>query len=179
LANLEVLRATEEERPILENLLQLYIHDFSEFCAVGLGPNGKFGYPDLPLYWLEPGRHPFLARIDGDLAGFMLVRQIALNDGNKTVWDMTEFFVLRGMRRRGIGTELAHAVWAMFPGAWQVRVMQSNQRAQRFWTTAIAKHAGAPIRPVSIDKNGEPWSVFSFESRDHRKDSPAEIHRRT
>jgi predicted acetyltransferase len=173
LANLEVLRATEEERPILENLLQLYIHDFSEFCAVGLGPNGKFGYPDLLLYWLERGRHPFLARIDGNLAGFVLVRKLALNNDNKTVWDMTEFFVLRGMRRRGIGTELAHAVWAMFPGAWQVRVMQSNQRAQQFWATTIAKHAGAPIQPVSIEKNGEPWSVFSFESRDHRKDSPA------
>ncbi len=90
LANLEVLRATEQERPILENLLQLYIHDFSQFCAVNLGLNGKFGYPDLPLYWLEPGRHPFLTRMNGDLAGFMLVRKIALNDGNKNVWDMTD-----------------------------------------------------------------------------------------
>jgi predicted acetyltransferase len=170
LANLAVLRATEEERPILENLLQLYIHDFSQFCAVNLELDGKFGYPDLPLYWLEPGRHPFLARMNGDLAGFMLVRQIALNDGNKTVWDMTEFFVLRGMRRRGIGTELAHAVWAMFPGAWQVRVMQSNQPAQQFWATAVAKYAGAPIQPTSIEKNGEPWNVFSFESRLVRKD---------
>ncbi|MGO9437860.1 MAG: GNAT family N-acetyltransferase [Terracidiphilus sp.] len=164
LPNLEVLRATAEERPILENLLELYIHDFSEFHSVDLGPDGKFGYPDLPLYWIEPERHPFLARIDGDLAGFALVRKVAPIYGKKAVWDMAEFFVLRGMRRRAIGTHLAQAVWAMFPGAWQVRVMQSNQRAQIFWANAIAKHTGTAVQAGSFEKDGELWSVFSFES---------------
>ncbi|MGA2729865.1 MAG: GNAT family N-acetyltransferase [Terracidiphilus sp.] len=165
LAHLEVLRATEEERPILENLLELYIHDFSEFHAVGIQPDGRFGYPDLPLYWLEPGRHPFLARIDGDLVGFALVRKVSSIRRYEAIWDMAEFFVLRGMRRHGIGTDLAQAVWAMFPGAWQVRVMQANQRAEQFWANAIAKHTGAPIQPAPFEKDGEPWNVFSFESQ--------------
>jgi predicted acetyltransferase len=165
MANLEVLRVRPEEQPILENLIELYIHDFSEFHAVDLGPDGRFGYPDLPLYWLEPGRHPFLARIDGDLVGFALVRKVAVNYGKETIWDMAEFFVLRGMRRRGIGTELAQSIWSMFPGPWQVRVMQTNQRAQEFWASAIAKHTGAPVQPVSFEKEGDLWSVFSFDSR--------------
>jgi predicted acetyltransferase len=165
MANLEVLRVRPEEEPILENLLELYIHDFSEFHPVDLGPDGRFRYPDLRLYWLEPERHPFLARSDGDLVGFALVRKVAPINGKETVWDMAEFFVLRGMRRRGIGTELAQAVWAIFPGAWQVRVMQSNHRARLFWASAIAKHAGAPVQPGSYEKDGEPWNVFSFESR--------------
>ena len=165
MANLEVLRATDEERPILENLLELYIHDFSEFHSVYLGPDGRFGYPDLPLYWLEPERHPMLVRVDGDLAGFALVRKIAPIGGEKAVWDIAEFFILRGMRRRGIGTELAQAIWSKFPGPWQVRVMQSNQRAQEFWASAIAKHTGAPVKPVSFEKEGERWNVFSFGSR--------------
>ncbi len=164
MANVELIRATAEERPLLENLLELYIHDFSEFHGVALGADGRFRYPDLPLYWLEPERHPFLARMDGDLAGFALVRKTASIDGSKAVWDMAEFFVLRGMRRRGVGTELAQAVWAEFPGAWQVRVMQSNQRARLFWVSAIAKQVGAPIQPTAIEKDAERWSVFSFES---------------
>ncbi len=164
LANVELIRATAEQRPILENLLDLYIHDFSEFHAVALGSDGRFCYPHLGLYWLEPERHPFLARMDGDLAGFVLVRKTAAIDGETAVWDMAEFFVLRGLRRRGMGTELAQAVWALFPGAWQVRVMQSNQRAQLFWARAIAKQVGAPIQPALIEKDGTLWSVFSFES---------------
>ena len=165
LAHLEVIRAAPEERPILENLLELYIHDFSQFHSVDVGPDGKFGYPDLPLYWLEPERHPFLARMNGKLAGFALVRRVASIHDKKTVWDMAEFFVLRGMRQRGIGTQLAQTVWPMFPGAWQVRVMQSNQQAHLFWESAIAKHTGAPIQPISFEKDGKPWHVFSFESR--------------
>jgi predicted acetyltransferase len=164
LPNIELIRATAEERPILENLLELYIHDFSEFHTVALGADGRFSYPYLGLYWLEPERYPFLARMNGDLAGFVLVRKTASIDGNKPVWDMAEFFVLRGMRRRGVGTELAQAVWALFPGAWQVRVMQSNRWAQLFWASAIAKQVGAPIQPTQIEKDGTPWSVFSFES---------------
>jgi predicted acetyltransferase len=164
-ANLEVLRATEEERPILDNLLELYIHDFSEFHSVSLGPDGRFGYPDLPLYWLEPERHPLLARIDGNLAGFALVRKVTAIYGDKTVWDIAEFFVLRGVRRRGIGTEFAQAIWLMFPGPWQVRVMQTNQRALLFWSSVIAEHTGKSIEPASFEKDGKPWRVFSFESR--------------
>ena len=164
MAHVELIRATADQRPILENLLELYVHDFSEFHAVALGTDGRFGYPDLGLYWLEPERHPFLARVDGDLAGFALVRKTASIDGSKAVWDMAEFFVLGGMRRRGMGTELAQAVWAEFPGAWQVRVMQSNLRAQLFWASVIAKQVGAPILPTAIEKDGARWSVFSFES---------------
>ena len=165
MANLDVLRATEEERPILENLLELYIHDFSEFHSVNIGPDGKFGYRDLPLYWTEAERHPLLARVDGDHAGFALVRKVTAIYGDRTVWDMAEFFVLRGVRRRQIGTEFAQTVWAMFPGAWQVRVTQSNHRAQGFWASAIAKYTGTPTQPGSFEKEGEPWNVFSFESR--------------
>ena len=165
LANLVVRRATEAERPILENLLELYIHDFSEFLSVHIGPDGKFGYRDLPLYWTEAERHPLLARVDGDHAGFALVRKVTAIYGDRTVWDMAEFFVLRGVRRRQIGTEFAQAVWAMFPGAWQVRVMQTNQRARMFWAHAIANHTGEPLQTASFEKDGETWNVFSFESR--------------
>lgn len=164
MANVELIRATTEQRPILENLLELYIHGFSEFRAVALGANGRFGSPDLPLYWLEPDRHPFLARVDEELAGFALVRKALAMDGDKAVLDMAEFFVLRGLRRRGLGTELAQGVCSMFPGAWQVRVMQSNLRAQLFWANAIALHGGAVLQPAVIQKDGQIWSVFSFVS---------------
>ena len=91
LAHLEVIRAAPEERPILENLLELYIPDFSQFHSVDVGPDGKFGYPDLPLYWLEPERHPFLARMNGKLAGFALVRRVASIHDKKTVWTWRSF----------------------------------------------------------------------------------------
>jgi predicted acetyltransferase len=108
---LEVFPALPEQQPILANLLELYIHDFSEFRKMQVGPDGTFGYPNLPLYWHEPDRHPLLVRMDGGLIGFALVKRGSEISGSGSVWDMAEFFVLRGYRGRGIGTEIAHEIW--------------------------------------------------------------------
>ncbi|MGD0436124.1 MAG: hypothetical protein ABSB86_06650 [Bryobacteraceae bacterium] len=74
MTQLEVILASPEQAPILANLLELYAHDFSEFHPLDLGENGRFGYRSLPLYWSEPGRHPFLIRLGGKLAGVVLVK---------------------------------------------------------------------------------------------------------
>jgi predicted acetyltransferase len=160
----EVLPATKEEMPIVANLFELYAHDFSEFHSVEPGPDGRFGYPDLPLYWSEPGRYPFLIRIAGKLAGFALVRRISQTSGGNAVWDVAEFFVLRAYRRRGVGKKVAHAVWRQFPGPWQVRVMRANAAAHRFWQKAVAEFAGEAMSLTHTEKAGEAWDAFSFLS---------------
>jgi predicted acetyltransferase len=173
----EVVTATPEQEPILANLLELYVHDFSEFLDLDIGEDGRFGYPSLPLYWSEPDRHPFLIWADGKLAGLALVKRGSAISGSESVWDMAEFFVLRGCRGRGVGTLAAHQFWRRFPGAWQVRVMQRNVPARLFWTRAISTFAGETIHPRRIERNGEPWDLFSFQSRQaiagdsHTKDS--------
>jgi predicted acetyltransferase len=158
-AQVEVIPATAEQMPIMANLIQLYAHDFSEFHHLELGTDGRFNYEPLPLYWSEPNRHPFLVRVEGNLAGLVLVKS------NGAVWDMAEFFVVRGYRRRGIGSAIAHDIWRRFPGLWEVRVMQSNHAALQFWERTISEFTGAPIHPVNLEKNGESWHLFSFDSR--------------
>jgi len=143
----------------------LYAHDFSEFHDLELGTDGRFGYKHLSLYWRDPGRHPFFVKVDGRLAGLVLVKRGSEVSGDETVWDMAEFFVVRGYRRRGIGTELAHEVWRRFPGQWEIRVMQSNRAACLFWERAVSQFTGETIPSVRVDKGGEPWRVFSFESK--------------
>src|SRR6185369_8496313 len=61
--------AAPETMPVLGNLLELYQHDLSECFRVDPGPDGRFGYERLPLYWSEPERRfPFLIRCDSRLA---------------------------------------------------------------------------------------------------------------
>jgi predicted acetyltransferase len=134
----------------------LYAHDFSEFHDVHIGEDGRFGYPALPLYWSAPDRYPLLFKMDGRLAGLALVQK-----GERS-WDMAEFFVLRGCRRRGVGTTAAHEVWRRFPGPWEIRVMQANISAQHFWAGTIESFVGEPIRPVHFEKDGVSWTAFSF-----------------
>ena len=160
---IEVIPATKADEPILANLLELYAHDFSEFHGVELGPDGRFGYKSLPLYWSEPDRHPFLVKVDGKLAGFALVKRGSEISGND-VWDMAEFFVLRAYRRQGVGTQISREVWKRFPGTWEVRVLKANVPALSFWARAIATLTGEVIHSDGVEKDGERWQIFSFES---------------
>ena len=162
--SIQVIPALAEQEPILANLLELYAHDFSEFHDLELGPDGRFGYEHLPLYWSDSARHPFLVFVDGKLAGFVLVKLGSEVSGNVSVWDMAEFFVIRGYRRRGIGAHVAHEMWRRFPGTWEVRVMESNISAQHFWAQAISGFAERVIGPARVDHDGKCWLVFSFES---------------
>jgi predicted acetyltransferase len=163
-SNVEVIAATPEQESVLANLFELYAHDFSEFHGVEVGEDGRFGYPQLAFYWNDAGRLSFLVRVKGKLAGFVLVKRGSELSGDPAIWDMAEFFILRGHRRRGVGSEVAHQVWKRVPGRWEIRVMESNRAGCEFWKRAIAGFTGESVRSTSFEKSGTSWCAFSFES---------------
>jgi predicted acetyltransferase len=128
--DIEVLEAGLGEKPVLQQMMQLYLHDFSEFMPLDVNVLGTFEYPWLDNYWTDADRRPFVFRVDGRWAGFALVRV-------GTPHDMAEFFVMRGYRSRGVGVAAARAVIARFPGPWQTRQVAANVAATSFWRRAI------------------------------------------
>jgi predicted acetyltransferase len=162
--DVEVIPASPEQEPILANLLELYAHDFSEFVDLKLGADGRFGYAHLPLYWKESNRYPFLITADGRPAGFVFVRRGSEISGDADVWDVAEFFIVRGCRRLGLGTKAAQEIWKKFTGDWEVRVMERNQQATSFWARAIKEFLGKTIEPIPVTRGGQVWHVFSFKS---------------
>ena len=163
-SGVEVIPAMREQQPVLANLLQLYIYDFSEFLDLATGPDGRFDYPWLPLYWQQETRFPFLVKVDGNLAGFVLVSKGSLISGNPEIWDMAEFFIMRKYRRRGIGAAIAHEIWRRFPGAWEVRVLERNVAALPFWETTIKAFAGTGVEAFFDEQGSKQGRVFSFVS---------------
>ena len=162
--SVEVIPATRADEAVLANLLELYAHDFSEFSDIEIGEDGRFGYPHLRLYWEEEGRRAFLIKSEGRLAGFAFVMRGSRVSGDRRVWDVAEFFVLRGHRGRGVGRAAAHALWRATRGGWEVRVMETNRAAAEFWARAVASFTGAAVRPALVEQDGVRWRVFSFES---------------
>lgn len=164
-AGVELIEVAAEHQFVLENLLQLYVYEFSELIPLDVGKDGRFSYMDLRLYWSDAARFPFLAWVDGKLAGFALFRRLSEPSGDGEAYDMAEFFVLRRYRHRGIGRELAEKVWLRFPGRWQVRVMANNVGAFKFWASAIAKFTRRAADFSSSEIGGTKWHVFSFDTR--------------
>src|SRR3989344_611742 len=119
--DIDLVKVKIEEKPILANLLELYVYDFSEMENNDVGDDGRFGYKHFNDYWQESNRHPFFIKVDGRLAGFVLVNEKDPQAYPGYPLGIGEFFVMRKYRQRGIGERVAHNVFGMFPGKWSVR----------------------------------------------------------
>lgn len=158
--------ATQADSPLLENLLELYIHDLSAaFPSIELGADGRFGYAKLPLYWAEPERRfPFLIRHQGRLAGFALATRGSPVSDDPNVFDVAEFFVLRRFRRSGVGRQAVRLLWQRLPGNWIVRASQGSPGAVPFWARVIAEYSAGTATEATRPGVPHPWRVFSFQS---------------
>src|SRR5690349_12970262 len=126
--DIEIIKAGEAEYPVILNLAKYYYYDMAEHASFPFGPDGDFTIGDaLNPFWGKPRPSrewpaawkgsAFLARVDGNPAGFALVNE------QGAVIDMAEFFVARQYRRHDLGRKLAYAMFDRFRGPWEVREM--------------------------------------------------------
>src|SRR5436309_2459316 len=104
---IELREARAHEFPVLERLMQLYLYDFAAIDDWAIADDGRYGNAaTIESFWKDPQMTSFFVRVDGVLAGFVLVRACAHFAGEGTR-DISEFFILRRHRRRGVGAEVA------------------------------------------------------------------------
>lgn len=163
---IEIVKATIEQKPLLANLLELYAYDFTEFCDVDIGDNGLYGYEHVHLYWTDSTRFPYLIYVEKKIAGFILVQKGSSLLKDKTVWDISEFFIMKKYKRHGIGTAAALKIWEQFRGPWQVRVLISNRPACSFWLQTIKKFISVTPAKTEAMIKGKSWIIYRFESKD-------------
>lgn len=149
--NFTLVEVENSDYTLIQNLIRFYIYDMSEFMGWPCPANGLFGgVDDQPYYF---GRMPenkeaqwpdgwtgkgYKILVEGEIAGFCLVRLFHHN--HTQLHDIGEFFVLRKFRHQGLGKQVAHAVFDLFPGRWQVRQLLENRPAQQFWRKVIAAY---------------------------------------
>lgn len=145
---IELVEASDSDRPVLESLGQLYQYDFSELARGDpqhgdVRADGRFHNIDWDRYYANEERYEYLVRMSGSLAGFALVLPTpSFRDPNETVWHMGEFFVMRKYRRLGVGEHVAKTLFDRYTGTWQVAQMDVNTGAQAFWRDVIGGYTG-------------------------------------
>ena len=144
----------------------------ADFVEQALRNDGRFDYDPLPQYWSEPGRFPLIVWVDAKLAGFALVKKGSDFSGRSEVWNMADFFVVRGLRGKGVGYSVAKIIWQKFPGPWEVRVITTNVPAQQFGAKATSRFLGKAIEPELVTKSKETRYLFLFESEANSIDDP-------
>ena len=156
--NLSITSASVEERPVVERLLQLCLHDYSAYDRFSIGDDGAFTYRWTDLYWSSLQRTPYLMRFEGRLAGFALVRESEIRGDWQ--WQLAEFFILRARRRQGIGTEAARRILASRRGVWEIGYDVANTPARGFWASVLGAFDPA-ARPAPAGPGRERYLVRS------------------
>ena len=157
--NIELEDISIDKKPVLRNLMQLCQHDYSEFNEEDVGSYGIFEYKYIDHYWTESERFAYFVKVDKKLAGFALVRRNQSGNGN-SINILSEFFILRKFRRKGIGMKVAHLLFAKFQGKWSVIQEEANYPAQSFWRKVINEYTKGNFTEVQ----GEKGPVQEFES---------------
>ena len=106
----------KEQKSVLVQMMELYSYDFSEFSGDDINEYGYFGYPYIDNYWTEKGRTPFFIRVDGKLAGLVLVRSCSEYTALSDPHSIAEFFVMKKYRKQVIG-EYTHGKYDTFAAA--------------------------------------------------------------
>jgi len=134
---IEIVPAKEEDKLILSHLLELYEYDFSDFEGSDVNSLGLYGYSYLDYYWTEPHRYAYFIKVDGKLAGFVMVCGHCYVSKNPDTLFMSEFFVMRKYRQKGIGKHAALDVLQRHPGKWELTVHPQNPVSHRFWASVV------------------------------------------
>jgi predicted acetyltransferase len=158
--------AVRDQAPLLQNLMQLYTHDFSEFWAGTargeLNEKGLFDAYPLDEYWARDKWAALLIWRDRALAGFCLVND-RTHSGLPAAQNIAEFFILRKHRGSGVGRRAADVIFSRHPGLWEVAVARRNAQAREFWRKAIQPSAKC-AQFQELDLHDERWNgpIFRF-----------------
>ncbi|MBI3782263.1 MAG: GNAT family N-acetyltransferase [Deltaproteobacteria bacterium] len=157
-------RVGPESNQILVNLFEHYLHDMAEWFRFDVGADGRYAY-DVSPHWRN-NDSVYLARVDGALAGFVIVGSAEPWTNDPASLDIREFFVIRRHRHSGVGRDMAHHVWNRHRGRWLVRVLEANLPAVPFWRKTIAAYSkGRYAEQVVTPDDGKRRLFFSFDNR--------------
>ena len=153
---------TRDSAPALDNLFELYAYDFSDQVPLRIKASGRFELTPGAVWWTREDHFAYFIKLRGELAGFALLRAGSRVTNAPEVMDVAEFFVLRGIRGKGLGRVAAHALFRAFPGAWEVRVRRTNVAALQFWSRVAVSWVRQPVSSSPFSVEGTDWDLLRF-----------------
>ncbi len=152
---ISLIPARPDQKPVIANLIQLYLHDMTAFMPFPVGADGRYAYDFLDRFW----RFPYLIMSGEEIAGFALVIDDCPLTGRAPCWFMAEFFVLKAYRNSGTGRAAVEQALKAHPGQWHIATPHANEAAKQFWGRALALQQ-PDSRDIHFD--GDDWRLHAF-----------------
>ena len=147
---IELREVKTEDRDLLWNINQKYLYEMTNFYDDEMDAAGNYHYGHFEEYFTDTERKA-LFLYDGDtLVGFAMVVPYS-NIGGSPNHVMAEFTVFPHYRRKGIATKAARAIFARFPGNWEIKYNEKNAAAKGLWTRVTAGYLPEKVRLNEIE----------------------------
>jgi predicted acetyltransferase len=160
-------RRSREDREWIERVYREYLVDLAA-GGTGVFPalavTGQATQELLGTWFRDDKSVPFVILRGAEPAGFALVqRTSAAPHGPQAAHRLTEFFIRRPFRRRGLGREAAMLLFRRFEGQWLVSESMRNRDAVAFWRNVIGGYTHGRYRERQA--GGEIQHTFASASR--------------
>jgi predicted acetyltransferase len=171
-------RDTEGDRLWIQSVYRDYLDDLSPAVGTGTFPAlGEVGHrePDQLFRWFgDPNSFPLVILRSSEPVGFALVVR-SIGSGARPErgsgatspasqpraavdYRMAEFFIIRAMRRLGIGATAVRLIFSRFAGRWEITEYLRNTTAVGFWRRVVASYTRGNYRERIV--NGEVRQTF-------------------
>jgi predicted acetyltransferase len=156
----ELIEAKGEDLQCIENLMQFYMYDFSEWLPIPFNDLGLFSIRSKVAYWARPSTKPFLILVNGDIAGFVSVDDEVTH--SEVNFNIGYFFVSRRFRGQGVGSTVVGRLLGRFPGCWQIFHINKNQPASAFWKKVLPSLTSGNFSVHSEHIDGHDCTLYKF-----------------
>ena len=155
LDNIKLKQVEKQDISLLDNLMQLYLHELSNDFKIDFNNKiCKYEY-DLKPYF-ENNKAYFILN-NNDIVGFILL------DINEDSFEISEIFILNNYKKQGIAKKAVYKLFNMYEGSWVVKAVPNSKTAENFWLNVIKEYTNNKFELEHIGKYER--AIFKFKSK--------------
>lgn len=157
--NIQIEKVKLKDKGVLDNLLQLYLHDLSLYFPIEFDDEkGIYKYDNLSKYFNDSNNYAYFIKSSDCVAGFALI------DANDNSFVVQEMFVLNNYKSKGIGKNAIETIFDKHRGKWIVKVVPNSPKAEKFWFKVISEYTNDKYFINHIGKYNR--AEFSFNNKE-------------
>ncbi len=133
--------AKEEDKDLLKNFHQYYLHDLSEYTSnLKLKADGSFDNDDITYYYKSDNLFPYLIKNDEEVVGFILFN-LPPNAPEGYNYYISDLFILKSHRKKGYAGQAIEKLFDLRQGRYALLELNKNRDAIGFWHYFFDKFA--------------------------------------
>lgn len=118
----ELIIVNENNKKILENLLEYYLYDFNIYYEDDLNNSGRFEFIDVKPYINNKNIKAFFVKVNNYYAGFILIKQV------EEINIIEEFWIMPKYRKGMFAFKVLNKILSQIHGRVEFMILNKNKR---------------------------------------------------